>query len=103
MQQRYAVGWFNDRADARQGRNDDCNIDSLGRSKPTLHEHLKAKLKVLLGAAVYDRLLIGFRVVSVMKVSCSFWSIRKSGCHYREGARLDADQGHRTILMTDRN
>ncbi|HEX7563035.1 MAG TPA: hypothetical protein VF396_07235 [Bradyrhizobium sp.] len=34
---------------------------------PTLHEHLaiEAKLNMLLGAAIYDRLLIGFRVVSL--------------------------------------
>jgi hypothetical protein len=35
--------------------------------KPTLHEHLaiEARLNMLLGAAIYDRLLMGFRVVSV--------------------------------------
>jgi hypothetical protein len=39
----------------------------MSEFKPTLHEHLaiEAKLNMLLGAAIYDRLLIGFRVVSV--------------------------------------
>jgi hypothetical protein len=40
---------------------------SMSEFKPTLHEHLaiEARLNMLLGAAIYDRLLIGFRVVSV--------------------------------------
>ena len=39
----------------------------MSEFKPTLHEHLaiEARLNMLLGAAIYDRLLIGFRVVSV--------------------------------------
>ena len=39
----------------------------MNEFKPTLHQHLaiEAKLNMLLGAATYDRLLIGFRVVSV--------------------------------------
>jgi hypothetical protein len=39
----------------------------MSEFKPTLHEHfaIEAKLNMLLGAAIYDRLLIGFRVVSV--------------------------------------
>jgi hypothetical protein len=39
----------------------------MSEFKPTLHEHLaiEAKLNMLLGAAIYDRLLIGFRVVSL--------------------------------------
>ena len=39
----------------------------MSEFKPTLHEHLaiEAKLNMPLGAAIYDRLLIGFRVVSV--------------------------------------
>jgi hypothetical protein len=42
---------------------------SVNEFKPTLHEHLaiEAKLNMLLGAATYDRLLVGFRVVSVKK------------------------------------
>jgi hypothetical protein len=40
---------------------------SMSEFKPTLHEHLaiEAKLNMLLGAAIYDRLLTGFRGVSV--------------------------------------
>jgi len=40
----------------------------MSEFKPTLHEHLaiEARLNMLLGAAIYDRLLIGFRVVSVI-------------------------------------
>jgi hypothetical protein len=39
----------------------------MSEFKPTLQEHLaiEAKLNMLLGAAIYDRLLIGFRVISV--------------------------------------
>jgi hypothetical protein len=39
----------------------------MNEFKPTPHEHLaiEAKLNMLLGAAIYDRLLIGFKVVSV--------------------------------------
>ena len=40
---------------------------SMSEFKPTPHQHLavEAKLNMLLGAATYDRLLIGFKVVSV--------------------------------------
>ena len=40
---------------------------SMSEFKPALHQHLaiEARLNMLLGAAIYDRLLIGFRVVSV--------------------------------------
>ncbi|QDW38687.1 hypothetical protein FFI89_016955 [Bradyrhizobium sp. KBS0727] len=40
---------------------------AMSEFRPTPHQHLavEAKLNMLLGAATYDRLLIGFEVVSV--------------------------------------
>jgi hypothetical protein len=39
----------------------------MSEIRPTQHQHLaiEAKLNMLLGAAIYDRLLLGFTIVSV--------------------------------------
>jgi hypothetical protein len=39
----------------------------MSEIRPTPHQHLaiEAKLNMLLGAAIYDRLLLGFTIVSV--------------------------------------
>jgi hypothetical protein len=44
-------------------------LDTMSELHPTRHEHhaIEAKLNMLLGASVYDKLFIGFEVISVRR------------------------------------